>query len=927
MLRVTLEDGLLRIEFATFVDFEIFEKTVDLIKQIPGRRYREEYWTIPPEEVETLISFFPGQIQWNTSLAEIREVTKSVMPKFEVETDGLDDLKIQPYPFQFIGSSFLHDMEFGMLADEMGLGKAQPLDAKILTPYGWKLMGDIQVGDEVIGSSGKFIKVLGVFPQGVKDIYRVTFSDKSSTECCEEHLWTINTTTRRFRGNPYFVKQLKDIKGDLKLKSGNFKYFIPMVAPVQFNEKPLPVNPYILGCLLGDGSFRGNTITLTSADNDIVSYFKNNLPPYVELKFDGDIGYRITGTGERFETNQFTSDIRSLGLMGHLSNSKFIPDIFKFSSVENRLKLLRGLLDTDGHIRPKDGHIEFCSVSRQLAEDTQFLIQSLGGNARINKNKTTHQDRYRVTIRMPDGLNPFKLQRKADIFSNKKIKHKPSRAIASVEFIGRKEAQCIRVDAPDSLYVTDDFIITHNTIQVIAAIHRLAKEGRVNKALIVCPSSLKYQWGQEIEKFTECTYTIIDGTPEEREEMYNTIKLWPPLFTIINYELVLKDVEYLKELNFNVIACDEAHRLKNWKSKTSDAIKELSNISRRWLLTGTPMQNRPEELFNLFSFLNSNILGGWWSFRARYIIFGRKYGKDNVPLGTKNLGELNKRISKYMLRRLKVEVAPDLPKINIINRFVNMTDDQTKLHELIREDLIELSKEINSQKKNYDDEHPKDGQILGMLTLLQEVCDTPELLAMSESGMARKYAIKNNKSPKLDELTHMMTELIESDSTAKSVIFTRFERLQQIIVKRLTPIGGCVILNGSMKPLERQQAIDKFKQDPNIKFFISTDAGNYGVNLECAKVLVNVDLPWNPAVHEQRNGRIHRLNSKHDNVYIYNLISVGGIDERMLTVLYDKKALAEQIIEKDEEQKQINYKLTSNVIKKLLSKGRKKKGA
>lgn len=929
MLQILKKENILEIRLEKNLSEAVFRSLIARIKNLPSRKFCGDHWEIPCGNLDDVVKEFEGEIKWQTSLEEIHGTTVSYasMPEFKASTEGLEELRIQPYPFQYIGASFLHDMKSGLLADEMGIGKAQSLNAKLLTPRGWKSMGEVKVGDQVIGSSGNPVDVIGVFPQGEKDIYRVTFSDGSSTECCDEHLWAVNTTTRRFRGNSYLVKQLKDIKDDLKLKSGNFKYFIPMVLPVRFREQSLPINPYILGCLLGDGSFRGNTVTLTTVDEDIVTYFKTNLPPYAKLSFDGDIGYRIIGVGSQFETNQFTSVICSLNLMGHLSNSKFVPDVYKFSSVESRLELLRGLLDTDGHIRLKDGHIEFCSVSQRLAEDVQFLVQSLGGNTRLNKGKTTHQDRYRVTVRMPSGLNPFKLQRKAEAFSNERVKYEPSRAIVSVEFIGRKEAQCIRVDAPDSLYVTDDFIVTHNTMQAIAATHRLYKEGKVIRALIICPSSLKYQWGQEVEKFTDHEYVIIDGDPDKRVEIYEEISRTPPLFTIINYELVLKDVNILEQLRFDVVVLDEAHRIKNWKSKTSDAIKQLSSIERRWLLTGTPMQNRPEELFNLFSFLNPDILGNWWAFRNRYIIYGRKYGKNGVPLGTKNLGELNKRISKFMLRRLKVEVAPELPDIVIVNKFIDMLPEQKALHETIREELLELAKQVNAQKKDFEDEHPKDGQVMGMLTLLQEVCDTPELLSLSNAPLARKHAIPLKKSPKLDELEAMVSELLDSDPNTKIAIFSKFERMQPLIVEKLKKFGDYVIINGSIQAKNRQVLIDKFRQQPDVRFFICTDAGNYGINLPEAKVLVNVDLPWNPAVWDQRNGRIHRLDSKHDKVHIYNLVSVGGIDERMLQVLYDKKELAQQIIEKDEEQKQIAYKMTTNLVKKLLTKGRKRKGA
>lgn len=476
------------------------------------------------------------------------------------------------------------------------------------------------------------------------------------------------------------------------------------------------------------------------------------------------------------------------------------------------------------------------------------------------------------------------------------------------------------------------------TISAIGAIHRMYKSGEIKKVLVVCPASLKYQWVSEIEKFTNYQGIVIDGSPRERMRQYTEwLKDDNLLFAIINYELVRNDVEYIEQLPIDVIIADEVHRIKDWASKSSIALKRL-DAPYKFGLTGTPMQNRPEELFNLFDFLNPAILGNWWAFKKRYVVTGEKFGKKGVTIGYRNLDELRRRVGPYMLRRMKKEVAPELPEIITNEYLVEMTTEQYRLQEQMREDMLEVLKEVSLWHQaqpldHFNDEsktHPKEGQSLGYFTMMLEVCDTPELLLMSDSNMAQGYVKGFDKtkirSPKLDELEEVCRDHVENGNT-KIVIFTQFARMQELIVKRLSQIGKCEVLNGTMKPFERQAAVDRFHYEDDINFFISTDAGNYGINLQFASVLVHFDLPWNPATYDQRNGRIHRIGSNFTEVFIVNLITRGGIDEQILRVLYKKRELANQLVEKSDQEKDVMHRLTTGVMMDLLKKTKKKKGA
>ncbi len=256
---------------------------------------------------------------------------RELMSRVEAGQARLDLLKLPLYPYQAVGTLFLAFTERALLADDMGLGKAQPLTAKVLTPLGWTLMGDIQVGDEVINSQGETSRVVGVFPQGVIDIYRVEFSDGSETECCGDHLWLVNTALRRRRGNAFRTLSLRDLRGDLcRTYSGirQYQHFVPLVRPVHFVESELPLHPYLLGVLIGDGGLSDHTVRLSSADSELVERVRGLLPEAVRLEYKSGYDWSLTqGRGSR--PNAVTVTLRSLGLMGHHAEQKFIPEILQ----------------------------------------------------------------------------------------------------------------------------------------------------------------------------------------------------------------------------------------------------------------------------------------------------------------------------------------------------------------------------------------------------------------------------------------------------------------------------------------------------------------------------------------------------------------------------------------------------------------------
>jgi len=417
-------------------------------------------------------------------------------------------------------------------AHSVGAGKAQPLDAKILTPNGWKLMGDIKPGDMVITQSGKPTMVEAVFPQGDKEIYRVSFSDGSSTECCDEHLWLTHTYAERNAANNALrlgkewecakpkVRQLSEIRETLNASHlGAKNHSIPMVEPVEFDQQLVPLDPYLIGALIGDGHIGEKSVSITGADHEVI--YSLVVPDGVHLR-KNDSDDRCTSwhfIGTEWRNNPVLTACRDLGLAGKVSHEKFVPDVYKFNDTQVRLAVLKGLMDTDGTVSKRGHSASFSTASNRLADDVAFLVQSLGGTAKISTKKTAYAHNgerkngrlaYNVSVSMPANVNPFHIGRKAGALIPK-TKYKPTRYIVGVEPIGRKAAQCIRVSDPSHLYVTDDFIVTHNTFTMIAAGMEERRLGLSRKPAYVVPNHMLAQFSKEfLELYPTANIMVAD---------------------------------------------------------------------------------------------------------------------------------------------------------------------------------------------------------------------------------------------------------------------------------------------------------------------------------------------------------------------------------------------------------------------------------
>jgi phosphate starvation-inducible protein PhoH and related proteins len=423
--------------------------------------------TRPAVEAGERLGFLPGDIQ--------AKVDPYLRPLFDALYDMLEPERVNQHLDRGV-------IEIAPLA--FMRGRAQPLGRQVLTPSGFRAIGSLRVGDLVIGSGGRPTPVLGVYPQGRREVFRVRAQDGAATLCCAEHLWFVTTPDDRKHGKAGRVLETREMVGKLR-RHHQHRFELPLLsAPAELEPRDVPVEPYALGLLLGDGCLTTSTTpSFTTADPELADALEAALPG-IELKRKTEVDYVLRhAEGRRggvIVSNPVTIALRELGLAGTRSSTKFVPDQYLHNSPDVRLAVLQGLLDSDGGPVTQRGRtcrIQYSTCSKRLADDVLFLVRSLGGAAyrrrraaagrrpgRARGRPVHHRsDAFIIDLRLPLGLEPFRLARKRDVYRE----HgggRPMRFIESIEPAGEAETVCIQVGAADSLYVTDDFLVTHNTL-------------------------------------------------------------------------------------------------------------------------------------------------------------------------------------------------------------------------------------------------------------------------------------------------------------------------------------------------------------------------------------------------------------------------------------------------------------------------------
>ncbi len=432
-----------------------------------------------------------------------------------------------------------------LLMGEVGSGKAQPLTSLVLTPNGFRPMGEIRVGDRVINPAGGISRVTGVFPQGYREVWRLRFSDGTAVECDPDHLWKVQTSTARCRGDVPKVMTARAIASDLMRPSGSAKWHVELPEPVDLDgggERPL--DPYLVGLLLGDGGLSlPDRVRFTSADPELVKACRDALPQDCRMKKEKHRPYDWNIIGKRSCVDEELAQVRpddtstlvrayqagasqetiasrlpfsastvrmrlmevgvqarpswpvrtslvrhleGLDLMGRGAGQKHIPPEYLVAPIAVRHAVLQGLMDTDGTLSKVGLDVSFSSVSPQLAEHVAWLVRSLGGRARCRVVRRASGTSWRTSVILPARFPPFRLARKAGRLRARTKYADPAKAIERIETAGVKPVQCIAVSHPNQLYVTDDFTVTHNTVVALHTMLRAVDNG--HQAALMAPT-------------------------------------------------------------------------------------------------------------------------------------------------------------------------------------------------------------------------------------------------------------------------------------------------------------------------------------------------------------------------------------------------------------------------------------------------------
>ena len=411
------------------------------------------------------------------------------------------------------------------------------------------------------------------------------------------------------------------------------------------------------------------------------------------------------------------------------------------------------------------------------------------------------------------------------------------------------------------------------TVQAIAAAEILARNFGVAKVLVICPTSLKYQWQSEISRFSGRDSRVITGGRVQRQKDY----LLDDFCKITNYEKLQSDLDLISAWSPEMVIVDEAQRVKNWNTIAARALKRIDSAYAT-VLTGTPLENKLEELVSIVQFVDQHRLGPTWRLLHEHQV----KDEGGRVTGYTGLDRIGQTLAPIMIRRRKSEVLLQLPERTDQNLLVPMTELQMTYHQENADVVAKIVQRWRKMKFLSDQDQRR---LTCALQNMRMSCNSTYLLDQeSDHGV------------KADELAALFDDLFVHDG-AKAVVFSQWTRTHDIVIRRLEARGiGYVSFHGGVPSEKRPALIERFRDDPDCRVFLSTDAGASGLNLQHASTLVNMDLPWNPALLEQRIARIHRMGQKRP-VQIINFIAKGTIEEGMLSVLAFKRSLSAGILD------------------------------
>lgn len=814
----------------------------------------------------------------------------------------------------------LDGVEGSMLVCSCGTGKAQPLYSKVLTESGFKAMGDIRIGDKVVTRRGTLAPVTGVFSQGKKRVYRVHLADGRHADCCIDHLWT--TVQRRSGADVFVTKSLGDmIDAGLKYKCGSYKFKVPLIVPRASLDADLPIDSYVLGVLIGDGALGGSSLYVSSVEDDIVEGIAARLgPEYSVAKTkSANCSWSIKYLPD-YHGNPALSSIRALGL-DVKSTEKFIPGIYMGASAQQRLDLLRGLFDTDGHVG-KNGSLVYFTSSEQLRDDVVSLCRGLGMTARFSVDHSAGCN-PNFCIYIGSHIRPFSSKKHTARFdghvrnSNRsRIRQYTSISIVGIEDLGfDAEMQCLMVDDPEHLYITDDYIVTHNTAMGTALAVREFDRGNVDKIVVFCPAPLVKQWVPWLEKATTLTVGTVNrnAKPPKRQAWYNTDRsdIW-----VINYDRTnTKDWQFMeralrgKRLFF---VYDEVQRLKSRARPRHQKFKALEkslDIRFKCGLTATPLERSPEDYYNEWRILDASIYGTVKDFERCFTYNNGERDMWRRYLGFQNLDFMGLLSAPqvFVAEKTNPEIAAEFPKRQEIVIDLELSPPERALYD----EIAEYGSEVSEFDRLNGTESKQ--RALFML-MLQRVCRMPEVLLeegiyeysgenpfyfeqlrrIREIVMRHADDLAGSKNSEKLKATEELVEQIVGGGE-KMIVFA--QHTHNCLIPLSEHLSGYrpLMYMGGQTDAQRGVIERSFREGENYNLMLMSDAGREGIDLPEGRYLLHYDTPPLHSRYQQRSDRIHRISSKHDCVTIYRFVTRGTIEERIEETMAGRKALAQEM--------------------------------
>lgn len=817
---------------------------------------------------------------------------------------------------------FLTTRKKGILSLQMGMGKEIDVDTVLPTPRGFREAKYIKEGDVLFSSKGEYTKVLGVFPQGKKEIYNIQFSDNETANCGYNHLWVV----KEFGETEWKTISFKEIlnKGFVINDNGKeyFRWEIPLCKPVTYPIANLPINPYVLGVIVGCGYFDNDKliINLSSERKEIIENILNYINHY-KLNFtENYISLTITDKDFIDFYKKTLFDIKT----------DYIPNCYLTSSIEQRKLLLSGILDSKKKLQIFKRIIKIKVQNQSISESIKELVESLGGIASI----INVDDNIVMKIELP--FNPFKYKHLYEKFEQSyHSKRYCKRYIKYAEIDRINDAVCFKVDSDDETFLTENYVVTHNTISAIVA----SIVDDYKKILIICPASIKSNWEKELSlyvnkdditivegskwkdnKYTIINYDILDNfyeipTETVKRKVKDIDENGNVVYKTVEKEIVSKKENIINESmnnsqlfqsKFDLIIIDEIHRLSNNTSNRYKIIMDLINRAQPkgiYGLTGTLISNNPMNFYNILKIIDADICKDWTYYIKTFCGGKQIYIKSQRDKITKAFLKRKHKYSWYELSQSEMNELNEILDKNC--KKIWITNDKCENLDELRERTKHLYlRELNENM---------DGMV--KKTIKTECYDLNPIERIEYDNVWNEYVKtqKENGNNNPNDFKSLLEGSVLRQFVSEKMIPFTIKKAEEEIKKGNKVIiacnfdkelytfkdyfgDRCVVYNGKMSRKEKDDAELKFRTDDNCVCFVGNIiASGVGLNLTSANVVIFNSISYVPADNEQMEYRILRIGQKKDCFIIYQKFNDTFL-EHMFEILLKKQNIIENVI-------------------------------